>query len=255
MPKSRAASPSSPLEYSDATARNIVRSFNTWAFKREQPSEPELLLGTVAARCSASEPVSFVLYWGKGPRSTAEQPDVACLEFLSAMARRIAANYPPGAHFTLCQTDTHARLNGHSESSITRYFAQIDEAARDFGMDTVRLSALVGRLAGRQARVAPMPESMLAELERCAAKWFRGGDSPREGARRYLALNMIEREAVAAAFPHAIFVTFNGRAYRAMFPATLPVFYMYSLKQGTSTKPWFLDASGRAYESAASSAA
>jgi hypothetical protein len=35
---------------------------------------------------------------------------------------------------------------------------------------------------------------------------------------------MVEKRAVAAAFPEALFVTFNGSEFRDLFPATMPIF-------------------------------
>jgi len=68
-----------------------------------------------------------------------------------------------------------------------------------------------------------------------------------EGARRYLEMNMLESRAVETRFPEAIFVTFSSSRLRDMFPRNLPVFYMYSLRRGFSSKPWFLDAAGQSY--------
>ena len=42
------------------------------------------------------------------------------------------------------------------------------------------------------------------------------------------------------AFPRSIFITFNGSHVRSLFPDTLPIFYMFSLRHGISDKPWFL---------------
>jgi len=53
-------------------------------------------------------------------------------------------------------------------------------------------------------------------------------------------MNMLEKRAVERAFPCAVFITFNGREYRSLFPERLPIFYMYSLQRGVSVKPWFL---------------
>ena len=61
-----------------------------------------------------------------------------------------------------------------------------------------------------------------------------------EGALKYHAMNMVEREAVELEFPDSIFVTFNNSEFRDLFPANLPVFYMYSLRKGCSVKPWFI---------------
>ena len=233
----------------------VLRSFNTWAFKREQPSEPERLLQHIGRNIRRQSPIAFVLYWGKGPRMTVAAPERACLAYLDSLGQRIAAVYPPGAHFTLCLTDTHARLNGHREATIERYFDEVGEAASAFGMETVRLSTLVEQLNGQSPAAASCPDTILDDLERCAAKWFRGGGDPREGARRYLSMNMIESLAAETHLPDSIFMTFNGSAYRPMFPQSLPVFYMYSMRKGMSVKPWFLDADGRPFESASASAA
>ena len=47
---------------------NILRAFNTWAFKREHPSDPQLILQVIAEAVAQERPVPFVAYWGKGPR-------------------------------------------------------------------------------------------------------------------------------------------------------------------------------------------
>ena len=71
-------------------------------------------------------------------------------------------------------------------------------------------------------------------------RWYRGEGSPEEGARRYYDMNMVEKQVIELFFPSSIFATFNGREHRDLFPDKLPIFFMYSLKRGTSVKPWFL---------------
>ncbi len=240
-----------PAGVTPGDAAAILQSFNTWAYKREQPSDRAMLLEVIERCHVGGQPIRFVLYWGKGPRSVVAPPDHACLAYLDGMGQRIARASAPGARFTICLTDTHARLNGHGEEAIDSYFAGVDLAARARGMRTVRLSRVVAAYeAGAAlggASEAEVSAAMLGSLERCAAKWYRGGGAAEDGARRYLAMNMIERRAVEAVFPDTIFVTFNGRAYRDLFPRSMPIFYMYSLKRGTSVKPWFLDADGRPF--------
>ena len=58
---------------------------------------------------------------------------------------------------------------------------------------------------------------------------------------------MVEKRAVELAFPNSIFVTFSPSEFRYLFPDTLPIFYMYSLRRGTGVKPWFLKEDGTAY--------
>jgi hypothetical protein len=71
---------------------------------------------------------------------------------------------------------------------------------------------------------------------------FRGEGTPEEGAARYLQLNMVEKRAVQLRVSRSIFVTFNGSEFRSLFPDRMPIFYMYSMRRGTSVKPWFLPA-------------
>lgn len=219
----------------------VVQAFNTWAFKRERTSDPLLMEQVVAAAIAGSTPLQFVLYWGKGPRSRIDVPENACLDYLFSMASRIEAVYPPGARFTLILTDTHAELNGHTRAEVDRYFSEVAQAAVQRGMSTVKLTELVGKAPDVPVDHAAEPDAeILEKLSSCAAKWFRGEGSPACGARRYYKMNMVERRAVELAFPQAIFATFNGSEYRQLFPAGMPVFYMYSLKKGTAVKPWFV---------------
>jgi hypothetical protein len=79
-------------------------------------------------------------------------------------------------------------------------------------------------------------------LSASATKWFKGRGTAKEGALRYYQMNMIERRVLEEAFPHSIFITFNGSKLRKLFPSRLPIFYMFSVRHGVSDKPWFLPA-------------
>ncbi len=220
-----------------------MQSFNTWAFKREQPDSPQSMLAAVADAVGAARPVPFVLYWGKGPRWWLDEPDTTCLDYLVGFAKRVRAIYQPGASVKLIFTDTHANLNGHTPHEIEEYFGEVEVAARQRGFDACWLSELVfnAERAGAIDEIdEEAPEETLRKLGACASKWFRGEGTPEAGAERYFKMNMIEKRAVQHAFPHAIFVTFNGSEYRCLFPERMPIFYMYSLRRGMSVKPWFL---------------
>jgi L-tyrosine isonitrile synthase len=62
------------------TAEKVLHAFNTWAFKREQPDDPLMMLQVISRAMALGEPIPFVLYWGKGPRSVIGAPDIECLE-------------------------------------------------------------------------------------------------------------------------------------------------------------------------------
>jgi hypothetical protein len=226
------------------SATNVLRSFNTWAFKREQPSNSDLMLQIITESISRHEPVPFVLYWGKGPRDRIGAADVHCLDYLQTLAGRVGLVYEPGAALVLIFTDTHALLNGHSQQSISRYFESIAQEAGTRHFQTSWLSQLIA--AHRQADTkvdfpaCDVPDEILARLTASAKKWYHGKGTFEEGARRYFGLNMVERKTIEVAFPRSIFITFNGSELRPLFPDHLPIFYMYSLRRGTSVKPWFI---------------
>jgi hypothetical protein len=228
--------------YSDA--ERILKSFNSRAVRREQPSDPQLMLKIIAEATAAQAPIPFVLYWGKGPRGAIDRHDIECLDFLAAFARRIRESYAPGAAMTVIFTDTHAELNGHEASSIRSYFGDIEAGALKRGFDTCWLGELLGVAEAAAGPIEPrdVPKELEARLSASAKKWYRGGGSAEEGARKYYQINMAELRAVELAFPRAIFITYNSPDFRSLCPAQLPVFYMYTLRRGYRIKPWFLPA-------------
>lgn len=224
-------------------AAEVLRSFNTWAFKREQPSDPNLMLQVIAAAIERQEPVPFVLYWGKGPKEKAGPPENQCLDFLAGLASRVKGVYEHGAALRLVLTDTHAELNGHSRQRIEQYFEEITWLAEQRDISTCWMGDLI-KAAGNLATAAPLedivPEDALSKLTASATKWYQGQGTPQQGALTYLRMNLIEQRVIERAFPETIFVTFNGSELRFLFPKQMPIFYMYSLRRGSSVKPWFI---------------
>jgi L-tyrosine isonitrile synthase len=226
-----------------ASAEKVLQSFNTWAFKREQPSDPQLMRQLILHAIRRSEPLSFALYWGKGPRCSLAEPDIQCLDFLTLLADRVGKAFEPGAALNLIFTDTHAQLNGHLQSGIRTYFSEVDVAARQRGFDTCWLGELTRVpeiAAAKNLHDEIVQQPTLSRLIASARKWYRGSGSPEQGALIYYRMNMVERRAVELAFPRSIFITFNGSELRSLFPEHLPIFYMYSLRRGIGVKPWFL---------------
>jgi L-tyrosine isonitrile synthase len=218
----------------------IVKSFNTWAFKREQPTPPGGLHDAVATARRKRVPIRLVLYWGKGPRDLPGPPETQCFAYLAQCRSRIAAAHNEGVLITLILTDTHARLNGHSEQQIVQYFSRINRSASEIGFETCLLSDIVDRYGSTSdGDLHPDPQ-LLTALRESAAKWYGGDLDPTEAALRYYGMNMTERRAVEQAFPESIFVTFNSSKMRPLFPDSLPIFYMYSMKKGVAVKPWFV---------------
>jgi L-tyrosine isonitrile synthase len=224
-------------------SEDVLKAFNTWAFKREQPSNADLLRSFVSRAVTQDEPLSFVAYWGKGPRDDVAEPDHRCLQYLKQMMDRIGAVHHAGTELHLVLTDTHARLNGHRVRSINKYFGAIEAEAANYGYSSWRLKTLTDsmRPALKMISCADMdyPAELVGELQKSAAKWYRGGHSVEAGARRYFDMNMVERRVMERVFPNSVFLTFNSSDMRILFPERLPVFYMYSIKKGVGVKPWF----------------
>ena len=223
---------------------DILRAFNTWAFKREHPSDPQLILRIIAEVVAHDHPVPFVAYWGKGPRCNIDEHDLKCLDYLAAFANRVSAVYAPGASIKLIFTDTHARLNGYSDLGIRTYCGAIETQAHQRSFEACSLSKLIETTQAKAEDFIDddVPEDMLAKLSASAMKWYHGADSVEHGAVTYFHMNMIEKRAVELSFPKAIFTTFNSSKFRILFPKRMPIFYMYSLQRGSSVKPWFLPA-------------
>lgn len=229
-----------------AYSASVLNTFNTWRFKREQPSDKDLLAKFVSQAIAEEAPIPFILYWGKGLRHEAGENERLCLAYLSEMEKRIRRIYSPGAHFTILYTDTHARLNGHDGRMIDRYGESVRSEIPDEAIFSIRRLSNICESAGiteEDVKAAPYVDKhdMTTKLLHCAQKWYRGAGCAEEGASRYFELNMVERLAVQKVFPKSIFVTFNGSELKDIFPTELPIFYMYSIKKGTSVKPWFMD--------------
>src|ERR1700730_7576118 len=124
------------------TAETVLRSFNTWAFKREQPADPQLMLRMISEAISLGQPIPFILYWGKGPRCRLGEADIDCLDYLGALAQRVREAYEPGAAIKLIFTDTHAELNGHAPLGVREYFTEVEASAGERGFETCVLSQL-----------------------------------------------------------------------------------------------------------------
>ena len=227
--------------HDNITSEKILRAFNSRAFRREQPSDQQLILRIISKAIATDMPIQFVLYWGKGPRCAIAAPDIECLNFLASFAGRVGDNFAPGAAIKLIFTDTHAALNGHAPAGIRRYFDDIGEYAGRCGFDSCWLGDLTRAV---KDAVGPTDGQWSQELEArlvaSAKKWYRGDETVEDGARKYYQLNMLEMRAVEIAFPDSIFITYNSPDFRDLCPRQLPVFYMYTLRRGYRVKPWFL---------------
>ncbi len=232
-------------------AEEILASLNIWKYKRSQPSGPDKIRELLQRSLVSGAPIGFLAYWGCGSRDSLSDRDRTALErlrdFVSG-ARRVPQVTPS---MTLILTDMHARNNHIPEERMERYFAAVSEHAAGLGMATRRLSDIWGEAGMSLAQIRAdiedpafvarwEAEPLRARLVGQAAKHVEQGHDPETAARIYYLACEREGAQIAERHPSHIFVTYNPPEFDCVSPG-LPKFYLYSYKEGTSVKPWFVD--------------
>ena len=221
----------------------VLKAFNTWAFKREQPYDISLLRSFVSHAVRKEVPVSFIAYWGKGPRNEIADPDLQCLPYLQQMMHRIDTIHKPRSELHLLLTDSHARLNDHKARSINKYFKAAEAAAHQRGFSSCRLQSPTAymQLAPKMifSQDLEHPKELLVELKKSSTKWHQGGKSVGVGAKRSFDMNIVKRRVIEKICLTSVSITLDSSDTCVLFPNKLPSFYMYSIKNGVDLRPWF----------------
>ncbi len=224
-------------------AQKILESFDTWKFKREQPKTEGKMREAILHAVRSKNPIQFVMYWGKDERSVAGEKERRAISYLKQMLDTIHKKYPPGAILTFILNDTHAELNGYTKSQIDHYFDSIVKQAKQGDFETTRLSTLAAfneQILMKKKDDVKIPDALLKLLVVTSKKHCKRYD-PDTGAKLYYLQNQIEKKEIEQNYPNSIFLTYNGSELDKILPLKLPIFYMYSIKEGRSIKPWFDD--------------
>ncbi|MEO8637484.1 MAG: asparagine synthase (glutamine-hydrolyzing) [Candidatus Taylorbacteria bacterium] len=224
-------------------AMEILKSFDTWKFKREQPKTLAKLLETILLAVRSKKPIQFVMYWGKGERDKVGEKEKKAISYLEKMLKGIQEKYPTGSKITFILTDTHAELNGYTKLQIDQYFDSVIQLAKQVGFATVRLSTLASfdeKDLMKKKDGIKINNDLLGILIESSEKHCKRYD-PDTGAKLYYLQNQIEKKEIEKNFSDTIFLTYNGNEFDEILPNGLPIFYMHSLDRGTSIKPWFDD--------------
>ncbi len=232
------------MSNNETLTEEIISSFDTWKFKREQPLNYEKMKEVVQSAVDNYKPIKFVTYWGKGNKNNAGEPEKQTFNFLQEFFDRIRTVHLPGTELLILLTDTHAKLNGHSKESTKIYFDSVSNLAKSHEFKTTYLSELV---TYDNDRLMPLVKSVDIEkglfeiLLNSAHKHYTSSNDYSVAAKLYYLQNQLERQKIDEKYQGCIFLTFNGSELNEIFPKTLPISYMYSTKKGTSVKPWFED--------------
>ena len=232
-------------------ADTLLASLNTWKFKRAQPSRPQEIRAAIQRSLLLGTPFDLVTYWGCGTRDDAGEVDHLALERLDRYLDGLRRGPQAAPRVTLILTDTHAQNNRIPEARSRAYFEAIASCARERDMDAVYMSALWAEAGLTSAQIQadlaepdaealwqdhPQRDGLIAQ----AAKHVEQGGDVETAARTYLATCAREGRVIADRYPHGVFATYNPPAFDCVSPP-LPTVYLYSYKDRTSVKPWFVD--------------
>ena len=242
--------------HTGSLAAELFAHLNTWKFKRAQPSRPQEIVAAIQRALMYAVPFDVVTYWGCGTRDMFAEVDRLALERLSLYVQgveRIPQSIPRSvkSRVTLILTDTHARNNRIPETRFIAYLSSVAAYAQTLGMEVIYLSQLWEEAdltldqihqdlsapdAVQEWEAHPQREALIAQ----ARKHVERGGEVEHTARTYLAMCMREGEIIARRYPHSVFATYNPPSFDCVSPP-LPKVYLYSYKDRTSVKPWFVE--------------
>lgn len=223
-------------------AGEILDSFNTWKFKREQPNTPEKVMESILKNIRAKTSINFVMYWGKGEKDILGDEETEAIKYLDEMLNQIKVLYLSGVKTTFIFTDTHTELNGYSKNEIQKYYNSVEKLAKSYNIESLYLSELAKyneeNLSQQIDNIKIDPE-LFSTLKDSSEKHCKKLKDHALGAKLYFLQNQIEKKEIENKFAGSIFLTYNGSNLNEILPTELPIFYMYSMRKGTSVKPWF----------------
>ena len=236
---------------SGTTTTRFIHTFDRYKFRRAPSERMDDIRALIQAALLGGVPITFVGYWGVGPRTDPAEPDYQALARLGEIRKALHAvlDHPP-THIVLLLADVHARCNRIGEPHIAQYLQQIAALAVTQGLETLWLSQLwetagysdsdVDKLMAdpevlQAWQAFPLREAFLQQ----AARRCGSPDQAVVSALRYYCTSVIEKPLLTAAFKGSIFFTYNAPPFRLILP-DLPLVYWHSTKPGTAAKPWFL---------------
>jgi hypothetical protein len=231
----------------------IIDSLTSCRRKRSQPYDIESIQEHIQAALISGEPIRFLTYWGCGPRDSMIAEDRAAVDRLVELIRDARRIPEVPVTLTFLFTDVHGQNNAIPEERRTSYFRQVRDYAESQGILTETLSAC-WKHSGfsfsdlKSASLEPGFLDMWAKLPirekliEQAAKHFEASRDYDSAARQYYRACLWDDVAVTKLYPGHIFLTYNPPEMDALLPR-LPKLYLFSFKEGTSMKPWFVEVS------------
>ncbi len=196
------------------------------------------------------KPVMFLMMWGVGTKQETGCWEEYALNQLSKMFREIKKRWQAGCSLKIIYADTHARINRVKEAAIEHYYASVMRLISnwDNGIQTemIRLSALwaeggqgIQNVGAKRALNSILSKEQYEFIKRNAKLRYHGADYE-EGARRYVRARLRDNVILKARYSDHIFLTYNNPAVMGALQPNLPLLYVWSLRRGRSSSPWFM---------------
>jgi acyl-CoA synthetase (AMP-forming)/AMP-acid ligase II len=241
------------------TSRDLFAIFDKARYRKAKTPDTEAILKVIQDSLIDDTPFCLMGYWGVGHRDRVDENDKAVLDNLRMLADEADRCVNKLlVRLKLILADIHGRCNLVLEASARSYFAAIAEECRGRGFEHVYLSDIwaqngliledILKRAETQAFSRVWEEFPLKDQFIKQAKRHLPQGDAEKAARRYYAVVMTEREAVARYGSGAVFFTHNDLEYASVHPP-LPTIYIHSIKPGVSEKPWFMGSASGACES------
>ena len=251
-------------------AKNKYLNLKTF-FSDRKGAERTITLNTLTNHIANSNKglVDFVMLWGASNKTASTQSDAESLLYLFHFLKRVEDIYQVKTNLTLIFTDTHAYLNGYSDSNYSRYIKDISYHIKKHSFKWV-LSSLMCKdkiMASGYDTYPGFIDNIIANsmelfntinldeknlgavenfykyaLRHCnrigkheSGLAFKNAEA---AAKAYLYFAFFEKAVITKAFEGAAFITYMSREEEFALP-DLPIIRLFSMKSGLRTRPWF----------------
>jgi len=218
-------------------AKRVALKLRSRKYNRHKNKDFDKLMQSVQYFVEKNKPVHVVGYWGVCDKRGVCERDMDSLEVLNGINLSVKEIYELGIRFTFIIADSHAEMNGYTESEFSSYISGIKNLFDRYeNVDYVLLSDLRKEIDfGGVDGVVFSPNPILDKMLLSGANRLFKGD-PVEGIKLYVKTRVSETMIFDKKFPNSIFFTYNHPAYTTLFPK-MSVLHLYS-GSGTTKPPW-----------------
>jgi len=216
----------------------------------------------------STDTINFSMLWCAGSKTSMNQSDNDALQYLFCFLQEVEKEYEKKTNLTIIFADTHAYLNGYSDS-MYNYFQEIQSVLEKHNCCVIFSSELCKKKIVKQGfpdfkyyidNIIKDPKTLFkqqaglqnlnietfyqAAIKHCqrigqydSGISFKDG---KEAVMAYILFANFEKDIITEQFQNTIFITYMTREEGGRLPS-LPIIRLYSIKSGLRTRPWFID--------------